>query len=92
MTSTIAQLYDDAEFEAYRAVGEKTAADIVEKAANVDAGSSPGADAAPSPGVDAAPAGAPNGSGGATLPPLAVTMRPENGASSRSVFKVRRPS
>jgi hypothetical protein len=84
MTSTIAQLYDDAEFEAYRAVGEKTAADIVEKAAKVDAASSPG--------VDAAPAGAPNGSGGATLPPLAVTMRPENGASSRSVFKVRRPS
>jgi hypothetical protein len=55
MTSSIAQLYDDAEFEAYRAMGEQTGRDSVEAASAVD-GSAAG-------GADADVATTPNGSG-----------------------------
>jgi hypothetical protein len=87
--STLAQLYDGAEFEAYRAMGERTGEDVVTAAAPAGAGSQDGTPDTRRP--DGAPlTPVPSGPDGGPLAPLAVSVRPANGGSSRSVFKVRR--
>jgi hypothetical protein len=87
--STLAQLYDGAEFEAYRAMGERTGEDVVTAAAPAGAGSQDGTPDTGRP--DGAPlTPVPSGPDGGPLAPLAVSVRPANGGSSRSVFKVRR--